>query len=379
MGMKVWISMGLCLDETAQIYGKGLHPYQDSLVWAARLWRHFFPDAEQVGLLVTLVSDGTSGKHGNLVAQLKQQKVVIRFVHPHPLLGCVTSSQLVRSYAFKAKQVQKHDIVVTADVDAWPTSARVLQPLFEHPSVLVWIWQYQYSLESGSTFPMSFIGMAAELWRTILSTRTMAEWLAYLNVSSHTSAERMWYTDQRIVTNAILLNRLCYISRQISEVVPVLAWNDHDVCWHGQTKHRHSEDEPFIDNKTWVHTRVGRGPDFVLALGHLIEKTSLNKSSIQGVEYKRERDISVPTRANHSTTQKRNTSEEANFISPRTQSLSQDELVFSQLPTHQHTARGKKIVSVSVYDAKSSSMQSNTRAKQVPCHSICRSAGRNGH
>lgn len=42
----IWISMGLCFDETAKILGKSRYPYTEVTPLAIKLWKHFRPDAK---------------------------------------------------------------------------------------------------------------------------------------------------------------------------------------------------------------------------------------------------------------------------------------------------------------------------------------------
>ena len=42
----IWISMGLCFDETAKILGKQHYPYTEVTPLAIKLWKHFRPDVK---------------------------------------------------------------------------------------------------------------------------------------------------------------------------------------------------------------------------------------------------------------------------------------------------------------------------------------------
>ena len=42
----IWISMGLCFDQTAKILGKSHYPYTEVTPLAVKLWKHFRPDAK---------------------------------------------------------------------------------------------------------------------------------------------------------------------------------------------------------------------------------------------------------------------------------------------------------------------------------------------
>ncbi len=54
---------------------------------------------------------------------------VVKLVPAEPDLGCPLQAQLIRLVAFKLKEVDPNDIVVTADVDAFVTSPKVTLPL----------------------------------------------------------------------------------------------------------------------------------------------------------------------------------------------------------------------------------------------------------
>lgn len=52
---KIWVSMGLCFGETTEKYGKKYYPYSEVTPLALMIWNYFFPDPEEVSVLLFLV------------------------------------------------------------------------------------------------------------------------------------------------------------------------------------------------------------------------------------------------------------------------------------------------------------------------------------
>ena len=48
----IWISMGLCFDEHANVYGKNSYPYAEVTPLAIKLWKYFRPN-ENIYIKVT--------------------------------------------------------------------------------------------------------------------------------------------------------------------------------------------------------------------------------------------------------------------------------------------------------------------------------------
>ncbi len=74
-------------------------------------------------------------------------------------MGCVQKTQIIRVLAYLYDFVGNDDVIVTSDVDAFVMTSDLYKPLQRHwHDKKVWLFRYANSLDSGLTFPMSFIG-----------------------------------------------------------------------------------------------------------------------------------------------------------------------------------------------------------------------------
>jgi len=55
---KVWVSMGLCFDETTEKYGKSNYPYSEVTQLSLMIWNYFFPNLDEVSVLLFLIYKG---------------------------------------------------------------------------------------------------------------------------------------------------------------------------------------------------------------------------------------------------------------------------------------------------------------------------------
>mgnify|MGYP007064228651 CR=1 FL=1 len=58
--------------------------------------------------------------------------------------------------------------MVTADVDAFPMTKQIIAPIALLPDRSIWLYRYGFTLGSGSTFMMPFIGAKVWVWKDIL-------------------------------------------------------------------------------------------------------------------------------------------------------------------------------------------------------------------
>ena len=83
-------------------------------------------------------------------------------------MDCVTASQLVRLFAIEVEQVQPEDIVVTVDVNLFPMTSHMLDPILQHPDMVAWVPQYEdtasISTGRGETFNQNLISLRARDW-----------------------------------------------------------------------------------------------------------------------------------------------------------------------------------------------------------------------
>ena len=87
-------------------------------------------------------------------------------------MDCVTRSQTERMWAFDDPGVRDTDLVVTIDANAFVYNASSLNPVYNNPEKLIWVFQYQDTAaiptDIGETFNQNFIVAYADVWRTIV-------------------------------------------------------------------------------------------------------------------------------------------------------------------------------------------------------------------
>ena len=62
-------------------------------------------------------------------------------------IKCVLKSQLIRLLAYQLPFVKDEDIIVTADVDAFPMTKDIYKPLLLNRKI--WLYRYAFTLGSG--------------------------------------------------------------------------------------------------------------------------------------------------------------------------------------------------------------------------------------
>ena len=132
--------MGLCFSKTTELYGKSKYPYTLVTPLAIILWYHFFPD---IRVILYLIYDKKELEDRKILyeRQLKQTNVEIRWV-PADDINCVTKSQLIRLWAFQEPMISEDDIIVTVDVNLFVTSRIILDPIYQHPDLQIWVPQW---------------------------------------------------------------------------------------------------------------------------------------------------------------------------------------------------------------------------------------------
>jgi hypothetical protein len=247
--------MSLCLDEVTHKYGKQHYKYQEATIEATKLWRALTP----AHVLVSVVTKNDTFESHSTIKNLRRSGAEIRRVRPDSSgVGCVTTSQTERMYAFESPLISPEDFVVTSDVDAFPISHRVLDPLND-TSLQVWVWQHIFAEQTGERFPMALIGMRSSLWKNTVGTRSLKEWIEYMqktDVVTYLKEQNPWGLDQQLVTRAILDNKLCNVkvrpdgqsAWKASRLQPEY-WEDGTKCFHGKLEHRHTD----AGGKYWKH------------------------------------------------------------------------------------------------------------------------------
>lgn len=243
----VWISMSVCLDAAAKKVSQSY--YSEAAVWAAKLWKNF-----QQKVIITVVTKSSQWEDNNIVKRLRENGAVVVHRKPMENFGCITTSQFARMWAFENEAIDNGDIVILTDVDAFPRSNDVLKPLKIKPDAKAWIWQYTYSVHSGYTFPMAMIALCKLDLKNILGqygpSNALLQSMHYNKLEERKYTEDIWGIDQRIITNALLKNKICSITnpRVWTRVkLEPLAFNDVHSCWHGTEDTRHGS------KKSWLH------------------------------------------------------------------------------------------------------------------------------
>ena len=102
-----------------------------------------------------------------------------------------------------------------SDVDDFPMSKKLLEPIHKFSNKKVWINSHEDSVNNENTFSMKFTAMRAITWKKILHEANSFENLLLtfgekLNIKNNTLSYRILY-DQFIMSRAILDSKLCFL------------------------------------------------------------------------------------------------------------------------------------------------------------------------
>jgi len=171
--------MGLCFTKNTNLWGKKNYPYSEVLPLSVLLWLHFYPPSVKVILFLIRSKDDMQVRVDNYDKMLRalakdgghEDRVLIRWVDTGDM-DCVTRSQTERMWAFDDPGVRDTDLVVTIDANAFVYNASSLNPVYNNPEKLIWVFQYQDTAAIptgiGETFNQNFIVAYADVWRTIV-------------------------------------------------------------------------------------------------------------------------------------------------------------------------------------------------------------------
>ena len=200
LNMKIWVSMGLCWGYKTNFNGKHLFPYPLAGELSTKLWHNLFP-AKSVTVIFHIIFcknvahmyfDGYNLT--KYVENLEKIGALVVLTEINNCEECIISSQLIRMLSFNLpevrfpniydydnystietiicfviyRKVDDEDVILTADVDAFPMKKALMYPIWNFPFFKVWIYQYKHSLNFDATFPMSFIAMRSKTWKSIL-------------------------------------------------------------------------------------------------------------------------------------------------------------------------------------------------------------------
>ena len=136
-------------------------------------------------------------------------------------MKCVLKTQLIRLLAYQLPFIEDEDIIVTADVDAFVMTSDIYKPLLL-PGRKIWLYRYGFTLGSGATFMMPFIGIKASVWRQILDYDNSLDLpqkgllgnglpalVEKYGAKMNFSQSYTWDIDQHVLSHAILNSGLC--------------------------------------------------------------------------------------------------------------------------------------------------------------------------
>lgn len=270
----VWISMGVCLDSNVEFNGKAKFPYRLAAIYATLLWRKV-TDANVIVYIVTENPDGAT----HLKKALSEAGAHVFLQTPIKPFSCATTSQVVRMLAYRERSIiLSSDIIVTADVDAFPKTPAIMDPLKDQ-NKLFWLWQHGYSQRTGYTFPMSFIGTYSCMWGKLVDPTLVEDpvkifqyWNEVLTIPIQRAGNELghWGIDQMVVSRGILQHGFCNVNVKMFQALN-LAQPSHvtnDLCYTGDLMN----DLPGNAGAkgTWHHFHPTDGRDTLRASFHQI-------------------------------------------------------------------------------------------------------------
>ena len=123
-------------------------------------------------------------------------------------------------------------MIVTADVDAFPMTKEIIAPIVLLPERSIWLYRYGFTLASGSTFMMPFIGSRVSAWKQMMDydydpkihsdigqglhrwIRKYASYFTNGDVNMYENNTYTWEVDQHITSRAIMDSGLCSLPKE---------------------------------------------------------------------------------------------------------------------------------------------------------------------
>jgi len=142
------------------------------------------------------------------------------------------------------------DIVISVDINLFVMTPEIIRPLISSPDMVAWIMDVglpnNYTNKGNywpKTFALGFMAMRAASWREITGYNGSIEGLVRHyreeGMALHRSnPEKDWYTDQLIITWALLSSKVCTVpARSKLWEMPGIqfdpALDDSKTCFHG--------------------------------------------------------------------------------------------------------------------------------------------------
>jgi len=246
-GPRTWITMGLCWSANAQVHGKENFPYKDAAPLSAQLWMKLTPT--KVILQIVYSEEEISDELKEYKKELESYGAVVFLVPTGSDMKCVLKSQMIRLLAYALPFIRDEDIIVTADVDAFVMTKDIYKPLLL-PGRQIWIYRYAFTMGTGATFMMPFIGIKASVWKNILQYdlsmdqpdkgilgNGLPKMIEDYGTKMSFSENYTWDIDQHILSHAILSSGICSLpgdNKLWKELnIEPREFDDGKTCWHG--------------------------------------------------------------------------------------------------------------------------------------------------
>jgi len=246
-GPRTWITMGLCWSANAQVHGKENFPYKDAAPLSAQLWMKLTPT--KVILQIVYSEEEISDELKEYKKELESYGAVVFLVPTGSDMKCVLKSQMIRLLAYALPFIRDDDIIVTADVDAFVMTKDIYKPLLL-PGRQIWIYRYAFTMGTGATFMMPFIGIKASVWKNILQYDVsmdqpdkgilgngLPKMIEDYGTKMSFSENYTWDIDQHILSHAILSSGICSLpgdNKLWKELnIEPREFDDGKTCWHG--------------------------------------------------------------------------------------------------------------------------------------------------
>jgi len=246
-GPRTWITMGLCWSANAQVHGKENFPYKDAAPLSAQLWMKLTPT--KVILQIVYSEEEISDELKEYKKELESYGAVVFLVPTGSDMKCVLKSQMIRLLAYALPFIRDEDIIVTADVDAFVMTKDIYKPLLL-PGRQIWIYRYAFTMGTGATFMMPFIGIKASVWKNILQYdlsmdqpdkgllgNGLPKMIEDYGTKMSFSESYTWDIDQHILSHAILSSGICSLpgdNKLWKELnIEPREFDDGKTCWHG--------------------------------------------------------------------------------------------------------------------------------------------------
>ena len=213
---KLWISMALCWSKNTKYHGKSKYPYSDAAIYSSKLWMQF----TNASLIFQIIysEDEISPELESYREELTNLGVHVKLVNSGNF-DCVLKAQLIRLMAFDLDMIQRHDLIMMSDVDAFITSNEVLEPLINYPEKQIWIYRYELTEAKGYTFMLQFISAKASAWRRLMSIAGVVKDVEEIFEDFReifklvSDKSYIWDVDQKIVSRNILEKELCNLPK----------------------------------------------------------------------------------------------------------------------------------------------------------------------